>query len=69
MALLLRGRGGSIPALVFLDFMREGMKSSQRLAKLRNRTGVRQHGTHVSQCLGDAHAAQPRAVERGDGGL
>jgi len=44
------------------------MKSSQGLAKLRDRMGVRQHITHVSQCLGDADAAQPRTVKRGDGG-
>lgn len=44
------------------------MKPSQRLAELRYRIGGRQHGTHVSQCLSDADAAQPRAVERGDGG-
>jgi hypothetical protein len=32
------------------------MKSSQRLTKLRHRAGVRQYGTYISQCLGDADA-------------
>ena len=44
------------------------MESSQRLAEIRDRAGVRQHITHVSQCLGDAHVAQPCAVDSGDGG-
>ena len=44
------------------------MKSSQRLAKLQDWTGIRQHITHVSQCLGDARAAQSRTVESSDSG-
>ena len=35
------------------------MKSSQRLAKLRDRIGVRHHATHISQCLVDADTPQP----------
>ncbi len=53
--------------LVVRVFVTE-VKPSQCLAKLRGRISVLQYSTHVSQCVGDADAAQPRAVECGDGG-
>jgi hypothetical protein len=36
-------------ALFVWVFLSNRMKSSQRLAELRDRIGVRQHATHVSQ--------------------
>jgi hypothetical protein len=48
---------GAARRIVLVHQGSAGMQSSQRLAELRDRIGVRQYAAHIGQCMGNANAA------------